>query len=169
MVAMSSIPATILTPFVAAEFDASAANQGPALIAYRGLLVGQKLSAGTAAADSLVRAPNIGAVITAAGRGSMLHRQAIGWFASNQFTELWLGVLGDPSSGVAASGTIVFTAAATGAGTITFYFGAVVVPVGVNSGDATTALATNTAAAINANGRLPLITKPVIWARVRRM
>jgi phage tail sheath gpL-like len=103
-----------------------------------------------------VRAPDIATVIALAGRGSMLHRMAIAWFAVNQSTDLWLGVLADDAAGVLATGTIAFTAAATGSGTMAFYFGAVRVPVGVTALDATTALATNTAAAINANPDLPV-------------
>src|SRR5947207_4516334 len=106
-ISFSSIPSALRIPFVAVEFDSSQASQGPALLAYRGLIIGQKLSTGTATANTLVRVTGVDQVITLGGRGSMLHRQAISWFASNKSTEVWIGVLADDGSGVAATGTIV--------------------------------------------------------------
>lgn len=155
-ISFNSIPPTLRVPFVAVEFDSSRAQQGPALLAYKALNIGQKLAAGTWAADSINRATTVDQVITGAGRGSIAHRQALAWFASNRSTEAWFGVVADNGAGVAATGTIVFTAAATGSGTIAFYLGGELVPVAVTAGDATTALATNTAAAINANLDLPV-------------
>src|SRR6476646_1032550 len=127
----NQVPSNLRIPFVAVEFDPSQANQGPALLAYSALIIGQKLSTGTWAADTVNRATSVADVIAGAGRGSIAHRQAIGWFASNQSTALSVGVLADNGAGVAATGTILFTGAATAAGT-------------------------NTAAAINANPDLPI-------------
>lgn len=164
-ISFDGIPTTLRVPFVAAEFNASRAQQGPALLAYSGLLIGQKLATGTAIADTIVRATSVDDAIIKGGRASMLHHQAVGWFASNRSTELWLGVLADDGAGVAATGTIVFTAAATGSGTIAFYLGGERVTVGVTAGDATTAMATNAAAAINAALDL-LVTAGVVGSTV---
>jgi phage tail sheath gpL-like len=155
-ISFDNIPTTLRVPFVFAEFNSSRAQQGPSILPYKGLLIGQKLAAGTATADTVVKVTNVDQVIVLGGRGSMLHRQALGWFASNRSTELWLGVLADNGAGVAATGTIVFTAAATGSGTIAFYLGGERVTVGVASGAATTTMATDTGAAINANLDLPV-------------
>src|SRR5262249_18026053 len=84
------------------------------------------------------------------------HRQAIGWFASNKSTELWFGVLADNGAGVAAQGTITVTVTTSLTGTIALYLGGVRVTVGVNGGDLQNAIATNIAAAINANLDLPI-------------
>ncbi len=155
-ISFNGIPTTLRIPFVYAEFDSSAAQQGPSLLAYKGLIIGQKLSTGTWAADTAQRCTNVEQAIIGGGRGSMIHRQAIGWFASNKSTELWFGVVADNGAGVAATGTIVFTGAATGAGTIAFYLGGERITVGVAGTEATTVLATNTAAAINAALDLPV-------------
>lgn len=155
-ISFDNIPTTLRIPFAFAEFNSSRAQQGPSLLAYKAILIGQKLSTGTATADTVVRASNLDQAILLGGRGSMLHRQALAWFASNRSTELWLGVLADNGAGVAATGTIVFTAAATGAGTLALYLGGERVTVGIASGDATTAMATATGAAINANLDLPV-------------
>lgn len=155
-ISFNSVPSNLRIPFVAVEFDTSRAQQGPALLAYKAMIIGQKLAAGTFVADTPVRVSNIDQVITGAGRGSMLHRQAIGWYASNRSTELWLGVLADNGAGVAATGTIVVAGPATAAGTIALYLGGVRITVGVNSGDASTAIATAIGAAINANLDIPV-------------
>ena len=155
-ISFNTVPTSFRVPFLAAEFDTSRAQQGPAILAYAGLLVGQKLSTGTATADTVVRCTGVGDAITKAGRGSMLHRMSKAWFAVNKSTPLYLGVLADNGAGVAATGTIVFTAASTAAGTLSLYLGGELVQVAVAAGDATTALATNTAAAINANLDLPV-------------
>ncbi len=157
----NQIPSNQREPFVAVEFDSSKAQQGPSILAYRGLLIGQKLAAGSQAANTLVRVTNADQVIPLAGRGSMLHRQAIAWFASNKSTELWLGVLADDGAGVAATGTITVGNAATGAGTIALYLGGVRITVGVNAADTVDTIATAIAAAINAAADLPVTAAAV--------
>lgn len=148
MVSFNEVPDGILVPFVAVEFDASQASQGPALLTYRGLLIGQKTASGTATADTLYRVTNVQQVITRAGRGSMLHREAVGWFAANTSTELWLGVLADDGAGVAAAGTITASGPATAAGTIALYVGGQRITVGVNAGDTANTIAAAIAAAM---------------------
>lgn len=155
MVSFNQIP-SLRVPFVAVEFDSSRSQQGSSILAYRALLVGQKLAGGTAVADTVVRCANVEQAIALAGRGSMLHRQAIGWFASNKSTELWLGVLADNAGGAAATGTIVVAGPATAAGVIPLYLGGERVHVGVNKDDASTAIASAIADAINANPDLPV-------------
>ncbi len=155
-ISFNSIPTTLRIPFCAVEFDSTKAQQGPALLAYKALIIGQKLTAGTQAADTLVRITSVDQAITYGGRGSMLHRQALAWFASNKSTEVWLGVLADNAGGVAATGTIVVAGPATATGTIVLYLGGERITVGVNSGDASTAVATAIGAAINANLDLPV-------------
>lgn len=156
-----------LVPSTLVEFDSSNAQQGPSLLSYRGLIIGQKTSGGSWAANTVQRASNVDQVILGAGRGSMLHRQALAWFASNKSTEVWFGVLADDAAGVAAQGTITVTGPATAAGTIALYLGGERITVGVNSGDVQNAIATAIAAAINANLDLPVTaaaaTNVVTW------
>lgn len=155
-ISFNDVPSNLRLPFVAVEFNASLASQGPALLAYRGLLIGQKTSAGSGTANALYPVTSVAQVIALAGRGSMLHRQAVGWFASNRNTELWVGILADNGAGTAASGTITITGPATAAGTLPLWLGGINVPVAVASGDAATAIATAVGAAINANLDLPV-------------
>jgi phage tail sheath gpL-like len=144
MVSFNQIPSNLRIPFVTAEFDSSRASQGVGTLAYRALIIGQKHGAGTAAANSLHRVTSADQVATLGGRGSMLHRQAIAWFAANKSTELYIGVLADNSAGVIAEGSITLSGTATKAGTLTMYLGGQKVEVAVAVGDT----AANIAAAL---------------------
>ena len=155
-ISFNDVPSNLRIPFVAAEFDSSQAQQGPALLAYRGLIIGQKLATGSAAANSLHRVTNVDQVIELAGRGSMLHRQAIAWFASNKSTEVWIGVLEDDGAGVAATATITVTGPATADGTFALYLGGERITIGVNSGDTDDDIAAAIVAEITANADLPV-------------
>jgi phage tail sheath gpL-like len=164
-ISFTAVPSNIRIPFVAVEIDNTLANQGPALLPYRVLLIGQKTAAGTAAANSLTRVTSASQVLPLAGRGSMLHRMAMKYFANNAFTETWIGVLDDNGAGVAANGTITVTGPATAAGTINLYLGGNLVQVAVASGDSANSVATAINVAINANLDLP-VTSTVLNAVV---
>ncbi len=155
-ISFNSIPSNLRVPFVAAEIDNSRAAQGPALMPYRALLIGQRRSTGTATANSLHKVTSADQVSTLAGRGSMLHRMAMAHFAANKFTETWIGVLDDNGAGVVATGTLTVTGPATAAGTISLYLGGKLIEVAVASGDVQNTIATNIAAAINADLDLPV-------------
>lgn len=147
-ISFNQVPSNLRLPFVTAEFDSSNAQQGPALLPYRALLIGQKTGAGTAAANSLHKVTNADQVATLAGRGSMLHRMALAWFASNKSTEAWIGVLADASAAVFATGTLAFTGPATADGTIDLYVGGEHTSVAVSASDSASTIAGNVAAAL---------------------
>jgi phage tail sheath gpL-like len=148
MVSFNQIPANLRAPFVGVEIDNTRASQGPALLPYRALIIGQKTGEGTASANSLHRVTSADQVVTLAGRGSQLHRMALGWFRNNQSTEVWVGVLADNSAGVYASGSITVTGPATAAGTIYLWIGGNPVQVAVASGDSANTIASAIAAEI---------------------
>lgn len=155
-ISFNEVPSNLRVPLVAVEINNSRAVQGPALLAYRVLLLGQKRAAGTATADTLQRVTTADQVATFAGRGSQLHRMALAYFANNTSTETWIGVLEDDAAGVAATGTLTFTGPATAAGTLALYVAGVRVTVAVTSGMTAAQAATATVAAINANANLPV-------------
>lgn len=157
----NQVPSNLRIPFVAVEFDGSKAQQGPALLSYKALIIGQKLAGGTAVADTLVKVTSVDQVIVLAGRGSLLHRQALAWFDNNKFTETWIGVLADDGAGVAATGTLLVNSAATAAGTIALYLGGERLTIGVNAADTAAAIATAIAAAVNAAPDLPVTAAAV--------
>jgi len=154
MVSFNSIPSDVLVPFVAVEFDNSRAKQGPSALSFRALLIGQKLAGAPIDANTFERVTSASQVATRAGRGSMLHRQAIAWFAANKSTEVFIGALADDGAGVAASGTVTFTGNATAAGTANLYVGGERVSVAVAVGDTPTTIAHNLQLAIKATAGL---------------
>lgn len=156
-ISFNAIPTSLRVPFFAAEFDSSRAAGGPAILAYRALIIGQKTSAGAATANTLVRVTSEAQAITQGGRGSMLHRQARAWFKNNKQTELWLGVLADNGAGVAATKTLTVTGPATATGTLHLYVGGDYCPVAVTSGDAQNAIAAAIEAALDLLLDLPVI------------
>ena len=153
-ISFDQVPSTLRVPFVTAEFNSSRAQQGPALLEYRSLIIGQKTGEGTASANSLHKVTNVNQVIALAGRGSQLARMAAAYFAVNSFTETYVGVLDDDSSAAYASGTITVSGTASAAGTIYLYVGGKRKTVGVGSGDSASTIATAiaTALGIHASG-----------------
>ncbi len=143
-------------PFFSVVFDPSQAGQGPGVLQYSALIIGQRTAEAAAQsgapANTIHRVTSVSAVIDLGGRGSILHRQAVGWFANNNQTELWIGLLDDDGGGSAAAGSIVVASAATEDGTIALYYGGVRRTVGVTSGDTVSDIAT----AINADIALAL-------------
>lgn len=154
-ISFDNIPNTLRVPFVAAEFNATRAAQGPALLPYRALIIAQKTS-GSAAANSLTKITNADAVIALCGRGSQAHRMAKKYFKNNQFTETWLGTLADDGSAVQASGTLTLTGPATAAGTLALYIAGDLVNVSVASGASANTVAASINAAINLATDLPV-------------
>lgn len=148
MVAFNQLPSNLRVPFVGVEFDNSRATQGAPLLAYRTLLVGQKLKSGSAPANSLQRVTSADAVATLCGRGSMLHRMAIAYFAVNQSTETWIGVLDDAPAAVIASGAFTISGTASADGSIIAYIGGQRVVAPVASGDSAAEMATSLATEI---------------------
>lgn len=155
-ISFNSVPSNLRVPFVAVEVDNSRASQGPALLSYKALLVGQKTSAGTAAANSLHRVTSADQVLTLAGRGSLLHRMAIAWFAANKSTETYIGVVEDNGAGVAATGKVVFAGTATADGVVSYYIGNDRVDVAVSTGDTAADVAAALVDAVGENLDLPV-------------
>ena len=116
----------------------------------------QKIAAGTGVANSLHTVTSADQVLTLCGRGSIGHRKAIGWFASNNSTELVIGILDDDGAAVAATGTTTIVATATEDGVIPLYFGGLRVPIAVTDGDDETDIADAVSAAITARPDLPI-------------
>jgi phage tail sheath gpL-like len=148
-ISFGSISNSLRIPFWTAEFDNTQANQSLAALPYRGLLIGQKTSAGSASANSLHQVTSADEVATLAGRGSVLHAQAKGWFKVNKETELWILVLEDNGAGVAAAWTFTVTGTATEDGTLSIYVGGELVEVAITSGDGQNTIAAAIEAALD--------------------
>lgn len=155
-ISFNEIPVNLRVPYVYTEYDATRANQGPGIQPFKGLIVGQRLAAGEVAALTPIRITSVAQAKRYFGEGSILHRQAMGWFADNQSTEVWAVAFADGGGWVKASGDIVFTGPATSAGVLALYIAGTRIQVGIGSGDTAAEIATAVAAAIEATADLPV-------------
>jgi len=149
-------PGSLRKPGAYSEIDNSQAVRGPQSVTYRRLLIGQKLAAGTAVANVLVRVTSGPQADTLFGAGSMLAGMVRAALAIDTYTELQVMPVIDNAAGVAAAGTIVITGPATASGTIELLIAGRRVSVGVISGDTATAIGTAAAAAITAAADMPV-------------
>lgn len=122
----------------------------------RVLLVGQKLTGGTATADVPIPVGSRELAKQMFGTGSMLARMVDAFMNSNTSNQLWALPIVEPAAGTAATGSIAFTSAATASGVLTIYIAGQKVQITVQTTDTTANLATNLTAAINALTDLPV-------------
>lgn len=146
------IPANLRLPLFFAELDNSQANTGQ--VTSRAVLIGQMTSAGIAAANIPMISAGPSDAITQFGEGSILANMVTAYRAADPFGELWCLPLADNGAGTAAAGSINFTAAPTGNGTLNLYIGGVNVQTGITSVMTPANVATAVAAAINATPNL---------------
>ena len=154
-ISFNDVPASLRVPGVYSEVDNSQAVQGPQIIQYKRLLLGQKLSTGTATANTLVRVTSYAQAKTLFGEGSMLSHMVLAALTQDAFTELWCMPVADNGAGVAATGTIAVAGPATETGTISLYIAGRLIEVAVTTGDSANTIAAAIEAAIDAETELP--------------
>ncbi len=164
-VSFNGIPVSIRVPGTYVEIDSSRAVRGLSAWPAKVLIVGQRLTAGTAAAGVPVRVTSAEQARTLFGRASMLAQMCAAWFRANTVTETWALPINEPSGGVTASAVLAVGGTATAAGTISLLIHGRRVDVAVASGTAAAAVATAIGAAINANLDL-LVTAAVATTNV---
>jgi phage tail sheath gpL-like len=147
-------PAGNRVPGVYEEIDPTKANSGTQ--AQNTLIIGQQLSSGLLVPSQPVICMGATDTSNKAGTGSMLAKKVARYRKTDNFGTIYLLPLADDPAGVAATGSILFTGAATAAGTLPVYIGEEIVNVGVTAGMAVGALATALVAAITANPYLPV-------------
>lgn len=147
-ISFNSIPINLLVPGTYIEFDNSRAVQGLPVMPSRIIVFGQKLAAGTAAADVPVLVTRPAQAVTLFGRGSMLAQMFAALKKANPLTETWAIPQADNPAGVAATGTITIGGAPTAAGTLTVYVAGTAVQVAVATTDTPATIATALQAAI---------------------
>ncbi len=154
MISFTSIPVGIRTPGSYIEFDNSRAIRGLPALKHKILVIGQKLSAGTASGNKVTRAYSAAQAEIDFGRGSILASMVAAVKKANPYTDCFAAGVPDNVAGVAATGALTFGGPATAAGTLNIYLGGVRVQVLVTAGMTDAQLATAAAAAINANTQL---------------
>lgn len=151
-----TIPASQLVPGVYIAIDNSRAVSGAVVAPFRTIVMAQKLSTGTATAETLVPVFGEADAQNKFGVGSMLAEMFAYWFASNPTQEVFAVALDDASGSVAATKTLTVTASSVLAGTIFLYINDRQIQIGINTADTDSGIATLIANAINAYPDLPL-------------
>lgn len=153
-VSFNYIPANVRVPLFYAEMDNTQA--GYITQNKRSLLIGQKLTAGSATVNTPYLVSTSDMAKTLFGAGSMLARMHAIYRQQDPFGEVWCIAVADAGGGVQATGTITVTGPAIAGGAINLYIAGQRVQVAVAPNDAATAIATNINAAINAAADLPV-------------
>ncbi|WP_407059069.1 phage tail protein [Ralstonia syzygii subsp. celebesensis] len=149
-ITFSEVPQALRYPGAYIEIDGSQAGLGGDLPVV--LLVGQKLASGTAPAGELVRVASVADAKTKAGDGSMLAQMATRYRKVDQTFDLYMLPYADNAAGVAATGSINVTNAATSDGTLALYIAQRPITVGVAAGQTAAQIATAIAQAITDAG-----------------
>lgn len=154
----SSIP-IILRGGTLVNNDNTQAVGGLFVDRYRVLVLGQKLAAGTAVANTLVRVPSVPVAAGLFGVNSMLHIMMQRIFDQAPSLEVWCIPSIDLVGGAFAGGSITVATAPTASGTFYLYIGGERVAVGVTAGQTIAQVATAISAALGT-----LVTKYVTAA-----
>lgn len=152
-ISFDSIPAALRTPGAFIEFNNELANAGSK--EFKILVVGQRLGAGTIAANIPTLVTSKEQAASYFGAGSMLALMLAALLPVSS-VPVYAIALDDNGAGAAATGTVVIDTDASKAGTLSLYIGGDRVQVAVGSTDVKNTIATNLAAAINADTSLPV-------------
>lgn len=157
MIVFNEIPSGIRTPFSFIEFDASRATSGLPQFPSRLLVIGQRLSTGTAPALTPVLVTNLDQAIAAFGRGSQLHHMIERVRENNTSTETYAIGVNDLPAGTAAAWTLDFTGTVvTETGLLSIYVGGRRTRVRVTAGNNDATVAGAVQAALAADPNLPV-------------
>jgi len=152
----ANLPTTLRVPFVGVEFDPSRARQGPAVKAYRALIIGHRTSAGTVLEKVVRRITGSDQAATWFGKGSQLHHMAEAWFRQNQLDETYAMAF-DEEAGTAAIWRMRFTGPSTAAGTLYTWIGGRRVKTAIASGQTAVQVAAAVVASVQADTTLPVV------------
>lgn len=152
----NSVPIDIRVPGQYIEIDNTKALKGLPGMPVKILVIGQKLSSGTAAALTPYLITSVDQAKQLFGTGSQLSHMMEKFKANNTLSEVWAIGQADAGAGVSATGTIVIGGAATVNGTLTVYIGGRRVQASVLTTDTAAQVATKLQAAIAAKTDLPV-------------
>lgn len=155
-IAFANIPASIRKPGKYIEFNTSLAVRTLPGNLQKTLILGQRLAAGTVAANTVVDVFSDAEAATYFGRGSMAHLMVRAALQANPYLALQVLAMDDAGASVAASSTVVLTGPATSSGVVTVAVGDQSVAIAVASGDASTAIAAALKAQFDKQPDLPV-------------
>ncbi|GBQ23141.1 bacteriophage tail sheath protein [Gluconacetobacter sacchari DSM 12717] len=128
-------------PGIRFALDNSKANSGTA--GRRVLIVGQMLANGSATAGAASISAGPSDAVKKYGAGSQCALMVTRYMLLDSQGEVWVLPLADDAASVAAKGSLTVSGTAAASGTLALYFGDVLVPVLVTSGDTAAAVAAN--------------------------
>lgn len=152
-VSFNTIPADVRVPLFYAEMDNSQA--GYFTQDQKILLIGQKLSAGTATVDQALLVARTDDAKNLFGVSSMLAKMHETARLSDAVGEIWCIALAD-AAGTAAAGKVSITGPASENGTISLYVAGILVKVPVTSNDTDIVIAQAITNAVNSDPELPI-------------
>ncbi len=165
MVASISLTGLASNDPVPGEYAEIAFAQGEASLGtatYSSILIGGKLSTGSATADTVVYGPDTAVSMTSEtdaialfGAGSELHRMVRRFLAVNTTTPLYAIAVSDGYAAVQATGTVTISGTATSGGAIRVFVADEFVDVGFVTGDTASDIAADLEVAINAKLHWP--------------
>ena len=131
-----SIPNGLRVPFMYVEFDPTNAFQGPSLLKYSCILIGQRLTTGaTRPALKLDKVSSYDQANNYYGEGSQLARMVKAWRTNNQISDLYCISMMDDPAGIKATGSFVIGGTAEANGAIPVYVGGTRIVIAVNTGE----------------------------------
>jgi len=155
-ITLTGLAANDIVPGEYFQIDFAAGPASSGANTYAVILLGNKTSAGSATADSVIYGPDTAVPMTSEqdfislfGPGSELHRMGRRFLAVNKTTPLYAVAVSEGGSATAATGTITLATTATGAATLRIFVGDDFVDVGIASGDTVTTIAGNAVTQIN--------------------
>jgi len=154
-ISFNDIPANTRRPWAWIEFDPSQAQQGPALMERKILVVGIRNAGGAVSNGVPTRASSANEVASYFGANSQIAHMATALFANNQVQQATFVGINAPGGGTASAGSFAITGPATAAGTLYAYVAGTRFAVGVASGDTATDIGDALEAAINADIEIP--------------
>lgn len=152
-----TIPTGLRVPFVYVEFDPSRAFQGPSILRYKALLIGQRFPSGIKPAGQVDRLTSADHASRFYGEGSNLALMAKTFFANNKVSEVYAAALDDAAGSAAAVGSLEITGIATVDGTLAIYIAGKRLAIAVNDTDSATDIGDAVETAINSDASVPVI------------
>jgi phage tail sheath gpL-like len=155
-ITFNEIPANLRVPGVRVEVDPSGAVRGLAGYPVKVLVLGQKLSTGSATAAVPVQVFDAAQAVGLFGQHSQLTRMFEALKRADPWTPTYAIPLADLTGGVQATGTITIGGTPTQAGTLSLMIGGRRIRVAVAAAEAVATTATAIAAAITAAETMPV-------------
>lgn len=127
------VPANLRVPGLYIEVDPTGAAQSFGGQPYKTLVVGQRLTTGSQAANVPVRVSTANQAALLFGKGSMLAAMASVLFQNSQTIDATFIAMDDPGAGTAATASVTVGAAPTNSGTAVLYVAGERVQVGITA------------------------------------